>query len=249
MTSFIKMLNSRQVYFSLLRKSNDGGECRSDRHYMMCFNFGEEENIALWDIYGIPRNDSICLKFPCQDIKEWLASARDGDLAFYGVEDNRRTALLNEACPKISICDVAYYDNGIFTHKGNLYRVHDGQICIDPYHDSRLNPYVKRWAWSFESEVRIVLEFDKPVLNSKGKPYKRIAVDFDEPLQALRDGEGEIRLGPWCRASAKTVQKRGLAKANVVSSEFTDVIKFRTHCSGCSAEKRKSCKCKYKNKM
>ena len=99
MTSFVRMQDSGQVYFSLLPNSNDGGEYKSNRHYMMCFNFGKEENIALWSLYGVPHADSICLTFPHRDIMEWFDSAKEGGLSFYGLEDKRRSVLLNDACP------------------------------------------------------------------------------------------------------------------------------------------------------
>ena len=250
MSSFMKMSSSEQVYFSLLSKSNDCGEDESKRHYMLCFNYEKEENVALWGIYGVPRNESIRLTFPHDVIMDWFDAVKHGELVCYGVENKSRTIPLKDVCPHVSICDVAYYGNGIFTHKGKKYLVmRDGQPDNKSQLDSRLTPYAKKWAWSFEQEVRIVLEFDKPVLNSKGKPFERIAVDFDEPLQALREGFGEIRLGPWCGRSAETVRKRGFSKANVVSSEFTDQIKLRTPCSECDREKQKSCICKYKNTM
>ena len=250
MTSFVRMQDSGQAYFSLLPNSNDGGEYESNRHYMMCFSFGKEENIALWSLYGVPHYDSICLTFPRRDIMEWFESAKEGGLSFYGLEDKRRSVLLNDACPKVSICDVAYYGNGIFTHNGKNYCLtNDGITGIESYKGTPLAPYVKKWAWSYEREVRILLEFDKPVLNSNGKPYGRIAVDFDEPLQLLREGRGEIRLGPWCRRSAETVRKKGFSKANIVSSEFKGLIRFPSPCSVCDVETRKSCKCKHKNMM
>ena len=251
MSSLMKMITSEKIYFSLLQNSNDGGEDKSTCHYMLCFNYEKEENIALWALYGVPRNDSIRLTFLHSDIMAWLDSVKNGELEFYGVEDARRSVLLKDACPKVSVCDVAYYGGtggNIFTHKGKTFRVVcEGQRDRKPYQDSRLKPYAKKWAWSYEQEVRIVLEFDKPVFNSKGKPYGRIAVDFDEPLQALLEGHGGIRLGPWCRRSAETVRKRCFPKASIQESAFKDLVKFRTPCSECDKKKRKSCKCKYKN--
>lgn len=250
MSSFMKMAGSEQVYFSLLQDSNDGGEYETNRHYMLCFNYEKEENIALWGTYGVPRNESIRLTFPYDVIMDWLDAVKHGELAFYGVENKSRTVPLKDASPHVSMCDVAYYGNGIFTHKGKKFLVtRDGRPDDKSHLDLPLAPYAKKWAWSYEQEVRIVLEFDKPVLNSKGKAFERIAVDFDEPLQALRDGLGEIRLGPWCGRSAETVRKRGFPKANVVSSEFTDQVKLRTPCSECDPEKRRSCVCRYKNMM
>ena len=249
MSSFLSMLDSGRVYFSLLRESNDGGEYNSDCHYMMCFNYGREESIALWSLYGVPRNESIRLTFPRHDIMEWLESVRSGELEFYAVEGKNRAVPLKGACPKVSICDVAYYGNGIFTHNEKNYLVAKGKKSgFDPNGDSKLAPYVKKWGWSFEREVRIVIEFEKPVLNSKRKPYKHIAVDFDEPLQALRDGCGEIRLGPWCRRSEKSVQKKGFTKAVIKPSDFANRVHLRTECVGCDKAKRKACICKYKER-
>ena len=248
MSAFMKMRDSGHVYFSLLQNSNDGSEYTTSRHYMLCFNYGKAENIALWGIYGVPRNESIFLEFPRRDMMDWLNSATKGELGFYGVEDKRRLVRLKDACPKVSICDVAYYGNNIFTHDGKNFRVvSDGDVCCNPDQYPRLAPYAKRWAWSYEHEVRVVIEFDKPILNSQGKPFKRIAVDFEDPLQVLREGNGEIRLGPWCKQSAKTVRKKGFSNANVKQSEFTDMIRFRTPCSECDKVKRRSCTCKHKN--
>ena len=250
MSAFVRMLDSEKAYFSLLRTSNDGGEYKSDRHYMMCFSYGKEENIGLWGIYGIPRDESICLTFPSKEIMDWLASAKNDEIEFFGVEDRRRTVLLKDVCPNVSICDVAYYGGNVFTHREKNFRVVGGrQTGIEPCQDPRLAPYVKKWAWSYEHEVRIVLEFDKPVLNSRGEPCERIAVDFDEPLQALRSGAGKIILGPWFRRSANTIRNRGFSKANIVPSEFTGMISLRTPCFECEDKRRKSCKCKHKKSM
>lgn len=249
MSSLMGMLHSEQIYFSLLRKSNDGGEWNSDRHYMLCFNYEKAENVALWYIYGVPRNESIRLTFPRSEIMEWVDSLRNGELECYGVENKARTVPLKDVCPEVSMCDVAYYEDGVFTHKDKVYMVMrdrrpDSNACCD----SRLAPYVKKWAWSYEQEFRIVIEFEKPVLNSRGKPFERIAVDFDEPLQALRDGCGEIRLGPWYKSSAKAIGKIGMPQAHVEPSAFTGQINLRTPCSACDKAKGK-CNCKYKNKM
>ena len=246
MRSLVGMLNSEQMIFSLLSNSNDGGEYKSDRHYMLCFNYGEAENIALWALYGIPRNESVRLTFPCHYIIDWLASARRGEVEFYAVVNKRITIPLKVPTPKITICDVAYYDNGICTHNEGIFRVNcDKKTDANPYQNPLLAPYVKKWAWSFEREVRIVLEFDKPVLNAKGQPYKQIAVDFEEPWHALRDGSGEIRLGPWCRRSAETVRRKGFTKAKIVSSTFTNQLRLRTPCAECDKTHSKSCRCKH----
>ena len=246
MPSFKSMVDSKKVYFSLLQSSNDKGEYEDNRYYMMCFTYGKEENIGMWGIYGVPRKKSIRLKFRCRHILAWLESTKNKNLQYYGVKNRGKNrgnlVLLKNANPKVSICDVAYYsgnDDNIFTHNGKTYRVTcDGQSVDKPCKDPRLAPFAKKWAWSYEREVRIVLEFDKPVLDSKGKLFRRIAVDFEEPLAALLKGEGGILLGPWYKRLPENVQKRDYPKAKVTQSDFRDVINLRTPCFDCDKVKR-----------
>ena len=254
MPSFKSMIDSRKVYFSLLNSSNDKGECNDNRHYMMCFTYGIEENVGLWGIYGIPWKESIWLKFPNRDIMDWLESAKNKELQYYGVRNRGNPVLLKDANPKILISDVGYYDGehgNIFTHDRTNYRVPcNGRTGCNPCQDPRLAPYVKQWAWSYEHEVRIVLEFDKPVRNSKGQPFRRLAVDFEEPLEALLEGKGEIRLGPWYRRGRENVWKKNFPNALVVQSVFANSehkINLRTPCQECDKLKRlKRMLCKYK---
>lgn len=250
MPAFKSMIDSGKVYFSLLQSSNDKNECKDNRHYMMCLTYGKEENIGLWGIYGVPWEKSIRLKFPNREIMDWLESAEKKDLQYYGIRNRGNPVLLKDASPKVLICDVAYYgcDGNIFTHDGTNYRVtYNGRSGRKPYQYPCLAPYVKKWAWSYEREVRIVLEFDKPVLNSKGEPFRRIAVDFEGPLESALEGGGEILLGPWCRRRLENVRKRDFPKAIVVQSEFMNKINLRTPCQECAKLKRmKRMLCKYK---
>ena len=249
MPAFKSMVDSKKVYFSLLQSSNDKGECNDNRHYMMCFTYGRAENIGLWDIYGVPREKAIRLKFPNRDIMDWLESAKQKELQYYGVRNRGNPVLLKDANPKVLICDVAYYDGrdgNIFTHDGTNYRIpYNERTGRKPCQDPRLAPYVKKWAWWYEREVRIVLEFDKPV--SKGEPFQRIAVDFEGPLESSLEGDGEILLGPWCRRRPENVQKRDFPNAIVKMSDYADDVDLRTPCQECGKLKRlkqKLCKCK-----
>ncbi len=256
MPAFKSMIESSQVYFSLLGSSDDKGECakseREDRYYyMLCFTYGKEENIGMWSIYGVPWKQSIRLKFPHCDIKDWIESVANKDVQYYGVRNRRNQVLLEDANPKVSICDVAYYDGkdgNIFIHDGKTYRIlSDDRAGVKPCTDRRFVPYVKKWAWSFEREVRIVLEFGDEVLDSKGSPFRRIAVDFEGPLDAALEGNGEILLGPWCKRFPENVQKRDFPNAIVKKSDYTEDVNLRTHCKGCKRLmrlKRKTGKCK-----
>ena len=70
--------------------------------------------------------------------------------------------------PKVSMFDVAYYSrNGLILHKNKKIRLKDFEEKDITYDKLPLGPYVKKWPWSYEQEMRIVIEFEKPILNSK----------------------------------------------------------------------------------
>jgi hypothetical protein len=229
MSSLIRMVDTGYANFTLISESNDGSEFLANRHYMMSFTYAKEESVALWGLYGVPKKEAVRLNFPYKKIMAWF---NESEFEVYGLENGRRQSV--EYLPKVSMFDVAYYShNGLMLHKNKKIRLKDFEEKDITYDKLPLGPYVKKWPWSYEQEMRIVIEFEKPILNSKGKPYKKIAVNFSEPLEALINGEGCILLGPWCTRSSQTVKKKGLSTANINSSEFTGLLRLKTSCDMC----------------
>ena len=243
MSSLMKMKSTSTALFSLISKSNDASEFDANRHYMMSFSFGSAESIAMWGIYGIPRKEAVRLKFSQTTISRWIENMKESRLEVYGVVPGRRLVDLSIHPLKVIVSDVAYYGkNAIVQHKDKKYLVRDESKVDVSYNDSPLAPYIKKWPWSYEQEVRVVVEFEEPVLDSKGEPYEKIAVDFLEPLDELFSKEGEVMLGPWCKRSPSTVRNNGLSCANVVSSEFTGLLRLRTACDICKKVKKSNSK-------
>lgn len=74
------ILRSRKLHISRGDQMNDkqeltkGDEQTWEKVYLASFNYGDEENMAMWGLYGVPHEDAIRITIPGTKIKEWISS-------------------------------------------------------------------------------------------------------------------------------------------------------------------------------
>ena len=127
-----------------------------------CFSFSRSENLAMWMLYGGMNKSGAMLNLTKTTMNSILAQTefelgyRNSDNAFTCVE---RVSIKDEC--KISLIDVLYCDekDGIYTIKRSDERV-EGLKKLPG--DKRI--ILKSYPWSYENEVRLVLEIPKTLV-------------------------------------------------------------------------------------
>lgn len=195
LTALFGMLESGKLYLSSKDKLNDLGEGLNENMYAASFCCGTCENLAMWCLYGVPNNEAIRVKFPHDAIMEWLESFKaKGEISIYSVEGGDLMPL-NAKIKRVLFTDVAYRDCDVVRHCYDFYKLSKGES----WDSERFAGLLKDYAWVYENEVRLIIEFTAPLVNHRGKVAKTIAVDFEEPIDAILEGEYKDKLlvGPW----------------------------------------------------
>lgn len=114
--AFKGMLGSRKIHLSSGSEMNDWLEMKKGspeawkQLYVASFSFGNDENMAMWGIYGEPLADALRIKFRCKSlrdrIEELSCSGMDGTGLYQVQSDGDYTPLDTEF--SIELIDVAY---------------------------------------------------------------------------------------------------------------------------------------------
>lgn len=102
----------------------------------------------------------------------------------------------------------------------------------------------KEAGWNYESEVRLVLEFDEDLADR----YQRVAIPFDDPLDNLDDYfNNEVMYGPWFNPG-KPVETTaaGHRLEEACPSYYWGKVNMRSVCDGCPEIDNDKCKCEFK---
>ena len=185
------ILESKQLYLSRLSEMNDLNEYRgtrdADRTYLACFSFGEEENMAMWKMYGGSPDESVRIQFGGATVAKCI-----------GKHDHQKVypVRLSDDCqkgdePQLEIEEWSFHDVAYTYGKALMWNrkvVGTGRCrgLSDPYAIPELKNRVKDFGWNSESEVRLVIRLTKSVPG-----LSRIAVDFDKPISSM-----SVLLGP-----------------------------------------------------
>ena len=55
-------------------ETNEAIQRKRARLYYSCFSFGDEDNVAMWSLYGIPWEDAVCITLEKDSVKSLLNS-------------------------------------------------------------------------------------------------------------------------------------------------------------------------------
>lgn len=108
---FIEGIGERKL-FALSRADglNDGSES-SKQVFVASFSYGDEEEVAMWTIYGVPHQEAVRLRFPMAAIMKWLRENPIDRVKMYGFKskDDGVEELKDIHPLVIDLVDVGYY--------------------------------------------------------------------------------------------------------------------------------------------
>jgi len=188
------ILTGRQWLLSPAQRMNDlheysekGSLQKWKRIVSTCFSFGDEDNMAMWAMYGLPRDQGVKITIPGKTLREWFSTLQDP----------------NWQCEKnvecVSLHDIVYYDGYVGRNdshllwaRGKCKAMKDGDT--DVAKAERFTGYVKNSAWKFESETRLMIVLKEDYCKS-----------FFIPIPESVLTSFKICLGPMVAEAAKQV--------------------------------------------
>ena len=222
-------LGNERRFLKLSSKNvlNDAFEKRmEDGTFVFCFSIGEEECIAQWKIYGADQEDAVRLKFRQSALSRWLRSFDKGAIKVY-VKQDEQYLPIERKC-RARLIDVAYPSsnenrNLRMISVGNE-KVHMVEGWKDKIMQKKYAPFFKKQGWSYEREVRLVID-------KTGLDVDYIYVPFDDPFKSLIDdfknGKCPIMRGPWFneKSGKRLVSVRGIELARALKSDYEGEIR------------------------
>ena len=221
--------------------------------FFTSFSFGPAENISMWTNYGIPNKEAVRVRFYHRVFHKWYDDSRPGIRA-YGVKSDGSLESLS-AKPNLKLVDVAYWsprikqggivvpDQGIFIHNRNKFRLTDCSN-VESFMKEKGQYMFKEAGWNYESEVRLVLEFDEDLADR----YQRVAIPFDAPLDNLDDYfNNEVMYGPWFNPG-KPIEDTaaGHRLEEAAKSHYWGIVNMRSVCDDCPEIDSGKCICEFK---
>ena len=252
---FIEGIGERKL-FALSRADglNDGSES-SKQVFVASFSYGDEEEVAMWTIYGVPHQEAVRLRFPMAAIMKWLRENPIDRVKMYGFKskDDGVEELKDIHPLVIDLVDVGYYgrndkkkvaeSNSVVYHSARHVLAPDGwanRVSRSAFAKTMF----KQRGWAYEHEVRLVVQFAKGVKI----PYQKLALDFTNLFDSLKtDLKKNVLLGPSVKKSQLKAIK-GIPISECDTSVFSGQLHMRTVCDWCGvidAEKCKKCTCRW----
>lgn len=247
-----KMLKSNQLWLSSLERMNDGNEAKlrtAKSTFAVCFSFGREESVAMWNTYGIPRREAVRLCFDGVLFRKWLTARQKDEKPHLAMDFDGNLIDKIPACfVTIRLQDIAYAvgDKGNILYREELITVVDKGKQIKAK-SSRLASFVKMGGWSYEREVRLVVKIAD---NYTVPDMAYVALDFSPVMKCLLrkrkiQNEYPIVVSPWASTGKKELMKKN--KLLVRESSFTGSLdNLKTICDKCDVKTKACCKCRHK---
>jgi|LGOV01.1.fsa_nt_gb hypothetical protein len=238
--SLRKILSGKSLLLSRLDTMNDQQELRKiitsnnewQKVYSACFTYGISENMGLWGLYSIPNKIGVRISFKKSEMKKILEKNKVisafpnfrshqanaiqlTDVLYVSNEDNDKTYKF-----KYYYSETPYYSNMYVGDRNSKYG--DNGVLIGA---------LKNEAWSYEKEVRLNVKVSNEIYSEK-------------IMITLEDVEFEnvtVTFAPWVSNVEKESFRRfldglegGISSIKTASSEFTDLVTYKTHCDICS---------------
>ena len=224
--------------------------------FFASFSFGPAENISMWTNYGIPNKEAVRVRFYGPIFIQWYKTYGPG-IKVYGVNPDGSLEPLSVKS-KLKMVDVAYLSHnirqgkivdpnmGIFIHNRNKFRLPPG-TDIERFMKEKGQYMFKEAGWNYESETRLVLEFDEDLADR----YKRVAIPFDGPLDNLDNYfSDDVMLGPWFNPNDSIDPIEQTAAGHKVdeacNSYYWGKVNMRSVCDNCPKLNSDECECKFK---
>lgn len=167
-----------------------GKESVWNRTYIFCFSYGKNEDMAMLGLYSLPSKEAVRLSLN----KPIINLIKNKDKIKIYSDEETRYEIGNNSIEDILITDVFYVKD---ENKNN--QIHRGNIICFPHNNivsvitsDKATGLVKNYAWHKESEVRLIIRFNKEQRNKDGKLLEYVYLKFpEEVLEKI-----QIMLGP-----------------------------------------------------
>lgn len=243
----------KRLFFLSSSSSLNDTEEKRDGFYVASFSVGEEEEVAMWTNYGVPKSAAIRIRFPMKAMTRWMRENSRDAIAIYVQENGEQQFhALNVKPVDVYFADVAYYGRNdsvpdttpdTVRYRGQKYRL-DEDKWRDRIRKTNYSLLFKKRGWSYESEVRLIVQFDEV---AKMRRYKKIAVVFDsvydEMLDVQRQKGCSLMYGPWYKkGKCKLPKIKGISIS--CNSSFTGELRMRSVCDDCpNKDNFENCNC------
>lgn len=203
--------------------------------YSTCFSFGDEDNIAMWAMYGIPWEDAVRIRVETKDIINWVKDIKVWEITPPRYSCEHIAEGLSGKRINVSFHDICYYQGYIDSRQvltdcpyperwehqctercnGCPPKVlrwwdqknHHTKECIDVCTDGSLVGFVKNSAWAHENETRLMLQIE-----GLSEPEY---VDLPVPISLLKNVQ--VSIGP--RSTLTIEQVEEMMEQNLPISE------------------------------
>lgn len=232
------ILSNQTWRFSPARKMNDLHEYNEKgmlvewkKIVSACFSHGDEDNIAMWALYGIPWQKGIRITLPGASMQSW----------FHNLRQNKKWLDENQIS-SLSLHDIAYYDGyvdsgeaSLLWGRGKCKAMQDKNVDIAKA--ERFTGYIKNSAWRQEFETRLVINFTNDFFDKS----------FDIPVPEYVFENLEITFGPWFDSDKNKSEYLSeiLAQTNLCHNVKEKIINQSRNCffQGKVELKRHCCQC------
>ncbi len=212
-----KKLKGKSWVFTPSKSKNDYHEydSKSDRTIRdnilsTSFSWGDEDNMAMWSMYCVPREDAVRITFNEQAMERWLQvlqqkMAKPCDTVSQWFQTWDRTEAYQDGpvpAPEktmgaVFLHDIVYflgYQNDSPENKlcwgGIEQPAQDNMLVNDIRYIREMTGFVKNSAWSYEQESRLSIYFNR-------KPEQSYLLEFEEEDWEYILCNSQISFGPW----------------------------------------------------
>lgn len=204
---------------------------RWQRTYLGCFAYGDNENMAMWGLYGLPWEEAVLVSIPQKQMLAWIQK----DMTIYSAAYNGvgfEYDIINHNSLGVELVDIVYIsgyrgsENNKIHYQGNSIPIHNNYAFSEISEDKRITGFLKNNAWSYEQEVRIRVELENKIKSEK------IAIKMpDELINSIT-----ITAGPYFKGNIKKkIEDRILDEYKIKGkdSDFKDLVRYRSICDMC----------------
>ena len=192
------------------------------------FAFGQNENMALWGLYGLPWEEAVCIRIPQGSMLRWIR----GVDRCYKVEETKKYVPL-EGTLGLGLNDVAYVTEQAERPIRIYHSLKRATWPIEKEPSewqaaTELTGFLKRDAWRYENEVRI------RAVCASAKALDRIAIPIPREIIA----RATVIFGPWARGENIAKMEERIAetfkkKLRSVKSSYAGLVDYRSLCGYC----------------
>jgi len=247
------MLKSGMLYLSLghtmndLRESMKCNQKKWKRLYVMSFSYGNNESMAMWNIYGNPLYEALRLEFSIANIKN-LVSGDTLDVFQIIPEKENDTYELLCKTSNFKFVDIGYLHEKNASLRWNQSGVYKS-TCSELANITSNEDFaglVKNIAWEYEKETRLLVELpaalkkypDKIAIKCKNL-WKNVNI-LCSPCLDKKTLIKELQ-NFYKTPDKKNVCQLQLDDKHIVNSKNLWKVHFRHKCKDCEVSKKKNC--------